>query len=89
MGVLIDDLLAFSRIGRVPLCIEAVRHEPLVAEVIANGHYTSRAIDWQVGSLPETQGDAAMLRQVWANLIENAVKYSSKVPTPPNRHREP
>jgi PAS domain S-box-containing protein len=82
MGALIDDLLAFSRIGRVSLCIDTVRHEPLVAEVIANGRYESRGIAWQVSQLPETQGDTAMLRQVWANLIENAVKYSSKVPAP-------
>jgi light-regulated signal transduction histidine kinase (bacteriophytochrome) len=84
MGMLIDDLLAFSRIGRVPLCIEAFRHDALVAEVIANGRHGSdgRVINWDIARLPDVRADAAMLRQVWANLIANAVKYSSKVAAP-------
>jgi PAS domain S-box-containing protein len=84
MGALIDDLLAFSRIGRVALCLETIRHEQLVADVIANGRFDSetRTIAWQIGPLPDVHGDAAMLRQVWANLIDNAVKYSSKVALP-------
>ena len=84
MGTLIDDLLAFSRIGRVPLCIEAFRHDALVADVIANGSYgtTGRVISWDIARLPDVRADAAMLRQVWANLIENAVKYSSKTAAP-------
>jgi light-regulated signal transduction histidine kinase (bacteriophytochrome) len=84
MGTLIDDLLAFSRIGRVPLNLETVRHDQLVAEVIGNGRYDSetRTIAWEIERLPSGRGDPAMLRQVWANLIDNAVKYSSKVGAP-------
>ena len=84
MGKLIDDLLAFSRIGRVPLCLQIVRHQQLVSEVIANGPYDSntRPIIWELGSLPDVRGDASMLRQVWVNLIENAVKYSGKIAAP-------
>lgn len=82
MGVLIDDLLAFSRIGRSPLRLEAVDHNHLVAEVIADGRYdlAARPIVWEIGPLPSTPADAAMLRQVWSNLIGNAVKYSGKKP---------
>src|SRR5690606_34995216 len=84
MGTLIDDLLAFSRIGRVPLHLQNVAHQQLVREVIANGRYDSdtRPITWDIGSLPEVRGDAAMLRQVWVNLIDNAVKYSGKTAAP-------
>ncbi len=82
MGVLIDDLLAFSRIGRSPLRLEPVDHNHLVAEVIADGRYdiATRPIVWEIGPLPATPADAAMLRQVWSNLIGNAVKYSGKKP---------
>lgn len=84
MGALIDDLLAFSRIGRVPMRMENVRHNALVADVIANGRYdaTGRTIRWDVGSLRDVRADEPMLRQVWANLIDNAVKYSGREPEP-------
>jgi PAS domain S-box-containing protein len=84
MGTLIDDLLAFSRIGRTALRLEPVDQNRLVAEVIADGRYESaaRPIRWEIGTLPPVQADAAMLRQVWRNLIDNAVKYSSKAEAP-------
>jgi PAS domain S-box-containing protein len=84
MGTLIDDLLALSRIGRVPLRIEIVNQQELVAEVIANGRYESEhsRVVWNIAPLPAVSADGAMLRQVWANLIDNAVKYSSKVAAP-------
>jgi len=84
MGALIDDLLKFSRIGRAPLKVQAVRHDELLAAVIADGQYISSEgpMVWDIGPLPNVEADAAMLRQVWANLIENAVKYSSKTAEP-------
>lgn len=83
MGTLIDDLLAFSRIGRAPLRLEAVAHNQLLRAVIADGRYEpgeGRKLTWDIGPLPDVQADPAMLRQVWHNLIDNAVKYSSKKP---------
>jgi light-regulated signal transduction histidine kinase (bacteriophytochrome) len=84
MGTLIDDLLAFSRIGRVALRMELVNQNQLIADVIANGRYDAegRVITWEIGQLPAVRADLAMLRQIWANLIDNAVKYSSKVAAP-------
>lgn len=84
MGMLIDDLLAFSRVGRTPLRIEPIRHNALLAEVMENGHYhrSERPIQWELAELPDVHADRSLLRQVWANLIDNAVKYSSKSPAP-------
>ena len=80
MGKLIDDLLAFSRIGRSPLRHETVAHDRLIAEVIADAGYDTagRAVAWEIGPLPTGHGDPALLRQVWRNLLDNAVKYSGK-----------
>jgi len=80
MGTLIDNLLGFSRIGRVTLQRKRVDQNRLVADVISDGHHQKNGppIAWQIGPLPDVHGDAALLRQVWTNLIDNAVKYSSK-----------
>jgi len=82
MGCLIDDLLAFSRVGRVELHETVVNLEQLVKDVqrdlLPDGQ--GRQITWNIGPLPEVRGDPSMLRQVLANLINNAVKYT--------RHRE-
>jgi signal transduction histidine kinase/uncharacterized membrane protein affecting hemolysin expression len=84
MGRLIDDLLSFSRMGRAHMQLGTVDQDSLVAAVIQDGHFSTpgQPIDWQVAPLPRVQADQAMLRQVWANLISNAVKYSGKVAQP-------
>ena len=78
MGQLIDDLLAFSRTGQVELRRECVRLNELVPEVIRGLEMATqgRAIEWRIAPLPAVNGDAALLRQVLANLVDNAVKYS-------------
>jgi light-regulated signal transduction histidine kinase (bacteriophytochrome) len=88
MGTLIDDLLAFSRLGRQPVSKIDVDVESLVREVIdellrtgpPRGAHLAPQID--VGPLPDVRGDRALLRQVWTNLIANALKYSSKAAKP-------
>jgi len=78
MGALIDDLLIFSRMGRVELRRAPVSMNTLVDEVLRGLHHETEArhINWKVAQLPEIQADAAMLRQVWVNLLHNAVKYT-------------
>jgi signal transduction histidine kinase len=78
MGTLIDDLLSFSRMSRTDLRRTKVVSESLVNEVkgALQTEINGRRIVWKMDSLPQVEADAAMLRQVWANLIGNAVKYS-------------
>lgn len=78
MGLLIDDLLAFSRIGRADLHQTTVDLSTLVAEVVqaARQEADGRRIAWTIGPLPSVRADQAMLRQVLVNLIGNAVKYT-------------
>ena len=78
MGNLIDDLLVFSRMSRTELHRINVAPESLVDEVVDSlqGEIHGRRIDWKLGALPQVEADPSMLRQVWANLIGNAVKYT-------------
>lgn len=79
-GDLVDDLLAFSRMGRAEMRMVNVDMRSIVDEVrrelaieVAN-----RVVDWRISNLPPGYGDAAMLRLVWQNLLGNAVKYTNK-----------
>src|SRR6202049_1561742 len=78
MGNLIDDLLAFSRIGRAETKKTAVDLEQLVKEAVAEiGQETKgREIVWKIGALPVCYGDRSMLRLVVVNLVSNAVKFT-------------
>ncbi len=84
MGRLIDDLLTFSRMGRSALRPARVDQSALVAAVVREGRYAQShpAVAWRIDPLPAAHGDPAMLRQVWTNLIDNAVKYSAKTSRP-------
>jgi PAS domain S-box-containing protein len=78
MGALIDDLLAFSRLSRKPLTKQSVNMEALVQGALEElgPERTGRKIEFLNGALPATQGDPALLKQVWINLLSNAIKYS-------------
>jgi PAS domain S-box-containing protein len=91
MGGLIDDLLAFSRLGRQSVVHDEVNVDLLVREVVEEVLHTESLVERreaaaapqiQVEPLPQVRGDRGLLRQVWANLISNAVKYSSKTAQP-------
>ncbi len=80
MGVLINDILNFSRISRsnvnkVSVGMQTLVEQSYTAEKI---NYSGKQIDLQLGKLEDADGDRAMLGQVWQNLISNALKYSSK-----------
>lgn len=77
-GRLVDDLLNFSQMGRTSLSWKRVDMNRLVADVRRSleRDAAGRAVEWRISPLPSALGDAAMLRQVWLNLIDNALKYS-------------
>jgi len=78
MGQLIDDLLAFSRLGREAMKPGHVDMTTLARTVIEDitAAERDRGIDARVADLPDALGDPTLLRQVWVNLIGNAVKYT-------------
>lgn len=84
MGRLIDDLLEFSRVGRAPVRRGLVNMDKILAGVITDGRHREDHpnIVWDIGPLPDVHADANMIRQVMANLVGNAVKYSGKNPQP-------
>ncbi|WP_394003176.1 ATP-binding protein [Luteimonas sp. WGS1318] len=83
MSALIDDLLVYSRLGRNAMRLQSVDLQSMVNDVRAmldsNAHSENAAhrIEWSVAPLPIVVGDENMLRQVWLNLLGNAVKYST------------
>ena len=82
MGALIDDLLAFSRMGRREMALQRVSMDGMARGVADELRLAEaqRRIEFTFLPLPEAWGDAAMLRQVWVNLLANAVKFSSQRP---------
>jgi PAS domain S-box-containing protein len=80
MGQLIDDLLAFARLGRKELAMNHVDMKALLIELVpeVTAGTEDRVIDLRAGVLPPAVGDRALLKQVWLNLIANAIKYTRK-----------
>jgi signal transduction histidine kinase len=78
MGRLIDDLLAFSRLGREPLRTRPVQLDSLVQQLIdeTRPSHNGRTIDFVVGNLGIVEADPALLKQALANLLSNAVKFT-------------
>ena len=82
MGRLIDDLLDLSRLTRQEMQFGPVNLDELVREVIEDlePDYKDRNINWRVEHLPTVKGDPSLLRQVFHNLIANALKFTQRRP---------
>lgn len=80
MSRLIEDLLEFSRMGRKELQLDSVDTNALVAEVWRDlePERRGRNITWRAGEMPVVKGDRPMLKQVWLNLLANAIKYTGR-----------
>ena len=79
MGVLIDDLLSFSRVGREAIKASDVNFDQLVGEALGDFQTEAkgRKIAWKFHPLPAVRADRALLRMVLVNLISNAVKFTA------------
>lgn len=84
MAQLIDDLISFSQLSRSGIKSENINMKVLVektsAEILTLENRSK--IDFQIGQIPNAFGDASMIRQVWINLISNAVKFTTKTEKP-------
>jgi PAS domain S-box-containing protein len=80
MGELIDDLLTFSRLSRLPLTKSAVDTGNLVRSALEElaSQREGRHIEIRIADLPPCQADPALVKQVWINLLSNALKYTGK-----------
>jgi PAS domain S-box-containing protein len=79
MGSLIDDLLAFSRLGRTALQTTSVNLNELASDAMGDFKAATkeRRIVWKIHALPPVLGDRALLRMALVNLLSNAVKFTS------------
>jgi PAS domain S-box-containing protein len=84
MSALIDDLLVYSRLGRSALRPQVVDLQSMIhdtrsmLDANAQADDPDHVIDWKIGPMPVLVADDNMLRQVWLNLLGNAVKYSAR-----------
>src|SRR5205823_4630243 len=80
MGQLVDDLLKLSRIGRQQLVCEPTDLNTMVESVLQTiqPELEGRRIDWRIAKLPSIDCDPGLIKQVFTNLISNAVKYTRR-----------
>jgi hypothetical protein len=80
MSHLIDDLIRLARLSRQGLIYEQVSLRALVDEIVQDleNETRERAVEWRIGKLPKVACDLGLMKQVFINLISNAVKYTRR-----------
>ncbi|HYW37468.1 MAG TPA: ATP-binding protein, partial [Terriglobales bacterium] len=78
MGLLVDELLNLARLGRYPLSRQATKLNTMVAEVITilQPETEGRQVEWVIGDLPAVECDPVLVRQIFQNLLSNALKFT-------------
>jgi PAS domain S-box-containing protein len=78
MGLLVDELLNLARVGRHALTLEVTSLNSLVEDVISllQPETEGRAVDWKIAKLPSAQCDPILIKQVFQNLVANALKFT-------------
>jgi PAS domain S-box-containing protein len=82
MGQLVDDLLNLARVGRRDLTLQVTGLKSVVEDVIGSlqADLAGRQVEWRVGDLPYVDCDTALMRQVFQNLLSNALKFTRPRP---------
>jgi len=82
MGRMVDELLSLARIGRQPLIVRPVELSSIVAEILRElqPELEGRPVEWQIGELPTALCDPVLIRNVFANLLSNALKFTRTRP---------
>jgi PAS domain S-box-containing protein len=78
MGVLVDELLNLARVGRHALSLQPTKLNSMVAEVIAilQPETEGRQVEWIIADLPTVECDPVLVKQVFQNLLSNALKFT-------------
>ena len=78
MANIIEDLLKLSRLGRQQLKLQTTNLNEIIGRILADCEpaIKARKIEWRIGDLPEAECDQGLIKQVFTNLISNAIKYT-------------
>ena len=78
MGVLVDELLNLARLGRHALRLQPTTLNPIVAEMLAilQPQSEGRQVEWVIADLPAVQCDPVLVKQIFQNLLSNALKFT-------------
>ena len=79
MGVLVDDLLHLAHVGRQALTLQSTALSAILDEALESlrPDYAGRSVEWRIGELPMVSCDRGLMKQVFVNLVSNALKYTS------------